>query len=143
MAKTRLNLSQAAQAAGITRRTLYNHVKQGKVTLSRDQKNNPVIDVSELIRVYSNVNLPEKKMLKDSQYKNAQKNFPHEQLSAMHNELIEMKKSIMLMLEDKSLRERENQKHEAEKEQLQEQIRKLSESLEQERRKGFWSKLFG
>ncbi|MDK6651262.1 hypothetical protein QP245_25565, partial [Klebsiella pneumoniae] len=30
VAKTLLNLSQAAQAAGITRRTLYNHVKQGK-----------------------------------------------------------------------------------------------------------------
>ncbi|MCY0629578.1 helix-turn-helix transcriptional regulator [Klebsiella pneumoniae] len=31
MAKTLLNLSQAAQAAGITRRTLYNHVKQGRL----------------------------------------------------------------------------------------------------------------
>ncbi|MBJ5229352.1 hypothetical protein JGF84_23390, partial [Salmonella enterica subsp. enterica serovar Newport] len=30
MTKTLLNLSQAAKAAGITRRTLYNHVKQGK-----------------------------------------------------------------------------------------------------------------
>lgn len=41
MSNTQLNMSQAAQAAGITRRTLYNHVKQGKVTTSRDKKTTP------------------------------------------------------------------------------------------------------
>ncbi|STX08028.1 Excl1 protein [Klebsiella pneumoniae] len=73
MAKTLLNLSQAAQAAGITRRTLYNHVKQGKVTVSRDGKNNPVVDVSELIRVYGNVNIPEKQIPGISHRENTQK----------------------------------------------------------------------
>ncbi|MDQ2119690.1 hypothetical protein RBI72_23600 [Enterobacter hormaechei] len=93
MAKTLLNLSQAAQAAGITRRTLYNHVKQGKVTVSRDGKNNPVVDVSELIRVYGNVNLPEKQIPSVSHRENTQKNFPHEQLTAMQKELAEMKQA--------------------------------------------------
>jgi hypothetical protein len=131
VAKTLLNLSQAAQAAGITRRTLYNHVKQGKVTVSRDGKNNPVVDVSELIRVYGNVNLPEKQIPSVSHRENTQKNFPHEQLTAMQKELAEMKQAITLMLEDKTLREKENQQHEDEKNQLREEIKKLSESLEQ------------
>lgn len=61
VAETQLNLTRAAAAAGITRRTLYNHINQGKVTASRDKKNNPVVDVSELIRVYGNVSLPVKK----------------------------------------------------------------------------------
>lgn len=136
MAKTLLNLSQAAQAAGITRRTLYNHVKQGKVTVSRDGKNNPVVDVSELIRVYGNVNLPEKQIPSVSHRENTQKNFPHEQLTAMQKELAEMKQAITLMLEDKTLREKENQQHEDEKNQLREEIKKLSESLEQAQKKG-------
>lgn len=143
VAKTLLNLSQAAQAAGITRRTLYNHVKQGKVTVSRDGKNNPVVDVSELIRVYGNVNLPEKQIPSVSHRENTQKNFPHEQLTAMQKELAEMKQAITLMLEDKTLREKENQQHEDEKNQLREEIKKLSESLEQAQKKGFWSRLFG
>ena len=138
MAKTLLNLSQAAQAAGITRRTLYNHVKQGKVTVSRDGKNNPVVDVSELIRVYGNVHLPEKQIPSVSHRENTQKNFPHEQLTAMQKELAEMKQAITLML-----REKENQQHEDEKNQLREEIKKLSESLEQAQKKGFWSRLFG
>ena len=143
MAKTLLNLSQAAQAAGITRRTLYNHVKQGKVTVSRDGKNHPVVDVSELIRVYGNVNLPEKQIPSISHRENTQKNFPHEQLTAMQKELAEMKQAITLMLEDKTLREKESQQHEDEKNQLREEIRKLNESLEQGRKKGLWSRLFG
>ncbi|MBJ4924198.1 hypothetical protein JGF34_25755, partial [Salmonella enterica subsp. enterica serovar Agona] len=102
----------------------------------------PTVDVSELIRVYGNVNLPEKKIPSISHRENAHKNFPHEQLTAMQKELAEMKQAITLMLEDKTLREKENQQHEDEKNQLREEIKKLSESLEQEKKKGFWSKLF-
>ncbi|MCE2004056.1 hypothetical protein [Enterobacter asburiae] len=103
MAKILLNLSQAA---GITIRTLYNHVTQGKVTMSYDGKNNPVVDVSELICVYGNVNLPEKKIPGISHRKNTQKNFSHEQLTAMQKELTEMKQAITLMPEDKTRREK-------------------------------------
>jgi len=87
MSNTQLNMSQAAQAAGITRRTLYNHVKQGKVTTSRDKKNNPVIDVSELIRAYGNVSLPVKKIPTATHRENTQLNFPSEQLQAMQKEI--------------------------------------------------------
>ena len=110
MAKTLLNLSQAAQAAGITRRTLYNHVKQGKVTVSRDGKNNPVVDVSELIRVYGNVNLPEKQIPSISHRENTQKNFPHEQFQAMQKELADIRQAVTLMLEDKTAREEDTAK---------------------------------
>lgn len=83
MPDTQLNLTQAAQAAGITRKTLYNHIKQGKISTSRDGKNNPVIDVSELIRVYRNLTLPVKKLPVDTHRKNTQENYPQEQLQAL------------------------------------------------------------
>ncbi|EEL8375402.1 hypothetical protein [uncultured Leclercia sp.] len=142
MADTRLNLTQAAKAAGITRRTLYNHINQGKVTASRDGKNNPVIDVSELIRVYGNVSLPVKKIPTVSQRKNTQDNFTSEPLEAVRRELAELKASVTLLLEDKVAREEERQRHESERLQLQEEITRLKSELDAERHKGFWSRVF-
>jgi len=141
VAKTLLNLSQAAQAAGITRRTLYNHVKQGKVTVSRDGKNNPVVDVSELIRVYGNVNLPEKQIPSVSHRENTQKNFPLEQFQAMQKELADLRQAVTLMLEDKTAREEERRQHDDERRKLQAEVDRLTTELTQ-KKKHFWSSWF-
>jgi len=143
MSNTQLNMSQAAQAAGITRRTLYNHVKQGKVTTSRDEKNNPVVDVSELIRAYGNVSLPVKKIPTVTHRENTQENFPSEQLQAMQKEIEELKLAVTHMLEDKTARENERKQHEEERRKYQEEISTLNEKLERERKKGFWARLKG
>jgi len=143
MSNTQLNMSQAAQAAGITRRTLYNHVKQGKVTTSRDKKNNPVIDVSELIRAYGNVSLPVKKIPTVTHRENTQENFPSEQLQAMQKEIAELKLAVTHMLEDKTARESERKQYEEERRKYQEEISMLNEKLERECKKGFWARLRG
>lgn len=142
MADTRLNLTQAAKAAGVTRRTLYNHINQGKVTASRDEKNNPVIDVSELIRVYGNVKLPVKKVPTVSHRENTQKNFTPDALETVRNELAELKQAVTLMLEDKTAREEERRRGEDERRQLQEEVKRLGEQLEQEKTRGLWSRIF-
>ena len=142
MSETRLNLTQAAKAAGVTRRTLYNHINQGKVTASRDEKNNPVIDVSELIRVYGNVNVPVKKIPTVSHRKNTQVNVTPDELETIRAELAELKHSITLMLEDKTAREGERRRGEAERQQLQAEIRRLGEELQREKNRGLWSRLF-
>jgi len=143
MSNTQLNMSQAAQAAGITRRTLYNHVKQGKVTTSRDKKNNPVIDVSELIRAYGNVSLPVKKIPTITHRENTQENFPSEQLQAMQKEIAELKLAVTHMLEDKKARESERKQYEEDRRKYQEEISTLNVKLERERKKGFWARLRG
>jgi len=143
MSNTQLNMSQAAQAAGITRRTLYNHVKQGKVTTSRDKKNNPIIDVSELIRAYGNVSLPVKKIPTVTHRENTQENFSSEQLQTMQKEIAELKLAVMHMLEDKTARESERKQYEEERRKYQEEISTLNQKLEQERKKGFWARLRG
>ena len=48
----KLNLSQAAKAAGIARGTLYSHIHKGNISCELDPKGNKVIDTSELMRVY-------------------------------------------------------------------------------------------
>ncbi|QLK63925.1 hypothetical protein GE278_24320 (plasmid) [Enterobacteriaceae bacterium Kacie_13] len=143
MSNTQLNMSQAAQAAGITRRTLYNHVKQGKVTTSRDKKNNPVIDVSELIRAYGNVSLPVKKIPTVTHRENTQENSPSAQLQAMQKEIAELRLAVTHMLEDKTARESERRQYEEERRKHQEEVSMLNEKLERELKKGFWARLRG
>lgn len=142
MAKTLLNLSQAAKAVGITRRTFYNHVKSGKVTISRDMNNNPSVDVSELIRVYGNVQLPEKQIPTVSHRENTHKNFPSEQLEIIQKELADLKQAVTLMLEDKTAREKERQQQEEQQQKLQDEVNQLRKALEQEHKKSFWKRIF-
>lgn len=142
MADTRLNMTQAAKAAGVTRRTLYNHINQGKVTASRDNKNNPVIDVSELIRAYGNVNLPVKKTPTVSHSENTHKNYTPDALSDVRKELAELKQAVTLMLEDKTAREEDRRRGEDERRQLKDEIKRLGEQLEQEKARGLWSRIF-
>lgn len=142
MAETHLNLTQAAKAAGVTRRTLYNHINQGKVTASRDKKNNPVIDISELVRVYGNISLPVKKVPSILHSKNIQDNFTPEVLNSLVKEVKELKQAFTLMLEDKAMREAERVKAEEEHQKLQQEITRLNDELKQEKSKGFWQRFF-
>mgnify|MGYP000875857937 CR=1 FL=1 len=142
VSETRFNLTQAAKAAGVTRRTLYNHINQGKVTASRDEKNNPVIDVSELIRVYGNVNLPVKKIPTGLHRVNTHKNFTPDALEMIRTELSDLKQAVTLMLEDKVAREEERRIGEEERRHLQEKVKRLEEEIKREKNRGFWSRLF-
>ena len=47
-----VNISEAARMASKTRRTIYKHINQGKLSATRDSKGNKGIEVSELIRLY-------------------------------------------------------------------------------------------
>ena len=53
----KLNISQAAKAVGKDRKTLYRHAEKGKLTVEKNGNGSPVIDVSELERVYGTLNL--------------------------------------------------------------------------------------
>lgn len=48
----KLNLSQAAEKAGVSRNTLYKHIKEGKVSAQREANGRQFIELSELLRAY-------------------------------------------------------------------------------------------
>lgn len=48
----KLNLSQAAKVVGKNRVTLWRHINAGKLSAERDHDGNPLVDTSELLRVY-------------------------------------------------------------------------------------------
>ena len=48
----KVNISEAAKMAGITRATFYRHIEAKGITIEKDTDSNPKVDVSELVRVY-------------------------------------------------------------------------------------------
>jgi len=142
--KNLLNLTQSADAVGITRKTLYSHIDKGLVSVTR-QNGKRYIDVSELIRHYGTVSLPEEDL---NAVTRSQPKHNDDTISAMQRELVELRKLIekqQLLLENKQQAEQlhelmtglQNERDVANKE-----LEKVKAELEAERKKGFWSKLF-
>lgn len=46
------SISEASRVVGVTRKTLYKHIDKKPITVEKDNNDRPVIDASELIRVY-------------------------------------------------------------------------------------------
>ncbi len=55
----RMNIHQAAKAVGVARSTLYRDIQDGKVSVGKDGRGKPYVDVSELERAYGSVTLPD------------------------------------------------------------------------------------
>lgn len=53
----KLNLSQAAKIVGRNRTTIWRHVNAGRLSIERDRDGNPLVDTSELLRVYGELKL--------------------------------------------------------------------------------------
>lgn len=139
-----LNLTQAAEAVGITRKTLYSHIDKGLVSVTR-QNGKRYVDVSELIRHYGSVSLPEEKV---NAVTRSQTKHDDDTISAMQRELVELRKLIerqQLLLEDKQeadrLREQvtglQNERDAAALE-----LENVKKELEAERKKSLWGRLF-
>ena len=53
----RMNINQAAKAVGVARSTLYRDIQEGKVSVGKDGRGKPYVNVAELERAYGNVTL--------------------------------------------------------------------------------------
>lgn len=140
-----LNLTQAAEAVGITRKTLYSHIDKGLVSVTR-QQGKRYVDVSELIRYYGSVSLPEEKV---NTVTRSQTKHNDDTILAMQRELVELRKLIerqQLLLEDKQEADRLREQVtglQNERDATAQELEKVKSELEAERKKGFWSKFFG
>lgn len=133
-----LNLSKAADAVGITRKTLYSHINKGLVSITK-VGGKRFIDVSELIRHYGFVDIPESKVniVTPSQSKRSDDVILAEirRLQDMNQQLLEHHESREAeRLEMQQLREASKQKDE--------QLEVLKAELEKERNRGLLSRLF-
>jgi DNA-binding transcriptional MerR regulator len=52
----KVSISEAARLAGVSRSALYRgYISQGKISVERDYRNAPVVDTSELLRVFGDI----------------------------------------------------------------------------------------
>lgn len=139
-----LNLTQAAEAVGITRKTLYSHIDKGLVSVTREQGKR-YVDVSELIRHYGSVSLPEEKV---NAVTRSQTKHDDDTILAMQRELVELRKLIekqQLLLEDKQEADRLREQVtglQNERDAVAQELEKVNSELEAERKKGFWKRMF-
>lgn len=139
-----LNLTQAADAVGITRKTLYSHIDKGLVSVTREQGKR-YVDVSELIRHYGSVSLPEEKI---NAVTRSQTKHDDDAILAMQRELVELRKLIekqQLLLEDKQEADRLREQVtglQNERDATAQELEKVKLELETERTKGFWKRMF-
>ncbi|NBG39433.1 hypothetical protein GV680_02175, partial [Klebsiella pneumoniae] len=133
-----LNLTQAAEAVGITRKTLYSHIDKGFVSVTR-QQGKRYVDVSELIRYYGSVSLPEEKI---NTVTRSQTKHDDDTILAMQRELVELRKLIekqQLLLEDKQETDRLREQMtglQNERDAAAQELEKVKSELEAERKKG-------
>lgn len=140
-----LNLTQAAEAVGITRKTLYSHIDKGLVSVTC-QQGKRYVDVSELIRYYGSVSLPEEKI---NTVTRSQTKHDDDTILAMQRELVELRKLIekqQLLLEDKQEADRLREQVtglQNERDAAAQELEKVKVELAATRNNGFWKRLFG
>jgi len=136
-----LNLSSAAAAAGVTRKTLYSHIDKGLLSVTR-QHGKRYIDVSELIRHYGTVSIPEEKVSNFTQSLSKQKSgVDSDTLVSIQKELAALREIVerqQLLLEDQA----NSKRIQDELQQTQEELSRVRAELETERGKGWFKRLF-
>lgn len=109
---------------------------KGLVSFRTGKNDRREFETSELIWVYGELNTSAAPLRhRKGQLKKGDIPAENPQLAAIQKQLNELQQSITLMIEDKTARE-------AERDQLQAEISRLTDALAQEKKRGFWSRLF-
>ena len=56
---SKVSISEASRLTNKTRKTVYKYIQDGLLTVSMDTQGKKVIDISELIRVFGEIEMPE------------------------------------------------------------------------------------
>jgi hypothetical protein len=145
--QTRLNITQAAKLAGVSRVTIYKHAKAGKISVYMEQDGSRTVDVAELERVYGTLHKPE--VLTES-VSTLQSETPQvmlilqDQIKRLEHELDRMRQERDV---EREAREREREKSERERERLHSIIEKqtllLPQPKETEGKRSWWRRWKG
>jgi len=130
-------LRDALKMTGRSRSQFYRDMRSGLVSYRTSQDGRREFETSELIRELKQNETQERHTV-------GQAENPHDQQTErILRELNELKQCLTLMLEDKQAQDMDRRHQESEREQLQNEIAQLRQALEQEKKRGFWSRLFG
>lgn len=128
---------------GKSRSQLYRDMAKGLVSYRTGKDERREFETSELIRAYGELNTNATPP-RHSKGHSKKGDMPAEnsQLAAIQKQLNDLQQTVTLMIEDKTAREVERQKNDAERQRMQEEITRLNDALEQEKKRSVWSKIF-
>ena len=133
-------LRDALKMTGRSRSQFYRDMRAGLVSYRTSRDGRREFETSELIRAYGELKQNET----PERHSEGHAENPHDQQTErILRELNELKQCLTLMLEDKQAQDMDRRRQEAEREQLQNEIAQLRQALELEKKRGFWSRLFG
>nr|AAB59142.1 entry exclusion protein 1 (exc1) [Escherichia coli] len=133
-------LRDALKMTGRSRSQFYRDMRGGLVSYRTGRDGRREFETSELIRAYGELKQNET----PERHSEGHAENPHDQQTErILRELNELKQCLTLMLEDKQAQDMDRRRQEAEREQLQNEIAQLRQALELEKKRGFWSRLFG
>ena len=136
-------LQDTLKLTGRSRSQLYRDMAKGLVSYRTGKDERREFETSELIRAYGELRVIETpKRNKEGHSKSVVSQAENAQLNAIQQKLDALQQTVTLMLEDKMAREAENRLRNEEREQLQAEISRLADALAQEKKRGFWSRLF-
>ena len=136
-------VQDALKLTGKSRSQLYRDMTKGLISYRTGKNNRREFETSELIRAYGELRTPETpKRHSKGQSENGSIHEENPQLEAIQQKLDALQETVTLMLEDKIARETEKRVQEEERNQLQAEISRLTDALAQEKKRGFWSRLF-
>lgn len=136
-------VQDALKLTGKSRSQLYRDMAKGLVSYRTGKNDRREFETSELIRIYGELRTHETpKRHRKVQPENVSIREESPQLEAIQQKLDALQKTVTVMLEDKMARETEKRVREEERHQLQAEIRRLTDALAQEKKRGFWSRLF-
>jgi len=136
-------IQDTLKLTGRSRSQLYRDMAKGLVSYRTGKDERREFETSELIRAYGELNIKETpERHSKGQPKNNNNSPENAQLEVIRKQLSDLQQSVTLMLEDKNAREAERRQLDEERERMQAEISRLEEALQQEKKRGFWSKLF-
>ncbi|HAJ1782384.1 MULTISPECIES: helix-turn-helix domain-containing protein [Klebsiella pneumoniae complex] len=137
-------VTEAAKLAGVTRRTIYRYIKQGKLSAVVTGSDATQIETSELLRVFGS--LSQEKEPQVSTGSQVEEPEYVTRLMAEMSQLRDLVQRQQLLLEDKLEKDRLCEQIiglQNERDVTAQELEKVRAELETERGKGFWKRIFG
>ena len=144
---SKVSISEASRLSNKTRKTIYKYIQDGLLTVSMDTQGKKVIDISELIRVFGEIEMPEYTEVNNTEVSNNIHQVTLESIQLIAEKDVEIARLQSLLAgKDELLNSKNDQIKTLEKSLhlLEDLTNKIPVQVTQEPvQKGFWKRLLG
>ena len=144
---SKVSISEASRLTNKTRKTIYKYIQDGLLTVSIDTQGKKVIDISELIRVFGEIEMPEYTEVNNTEVSNNIHQVTLESIQLIAEKDVEIARLQSLLAgKDELLNSKNDQIKTLEKSLhlLEDLTNKIPVPVTQEPvQKGFWKRLLG